>query len=156
MTDAETKDLPAGIALTGFVYAASGPIQSIPFQVITGENEAAKMVRVTVDLKPGKPCQLPTGHPITNGLLAQKLIQPAEDETGGTAAPAEPADLKSLAPNDTRRVEAIIAALPHLGEGETTTSGKPRIDALERLLGFRPSSGEVEAALAALKLNEDA
>ncbi|MCB1473830.1 MAG: hypothetical protein H6884_09765 [Rhodobiaceae bacterium] len=59
----------------------------------------------------------------------------------GAPAPEPPASAEE-------RIAQISEAIPGLGEGGRTKDGKPKIAALEKLLGWKPAAEDIEAATA--------
>ena len=145
---AESQNDAPQIETAEYVYAKHGPIQSIPLKIREGDSEPVTLMR---DFRPGKPVALPPEHKVTKSLESLQLIVPVATDRRETGD--KPPDLTAIDVNDTRRVAAIVDVLPLLADAEKTQAGKPRIDALEERLGFRPTSGEVDTAIALTEEN---
>ena len=70
------------------------------------------------------------------------------EELGATMVPGGASLAVGAAPVvENGRVEAIRSAIATLGDDDTTSTGRPKVKALEAALDFRPTSAEIDAAL---------
>ena len=75
----------------------------------------------------------------TTEELGAKMV-PGGGQAAGVIAGAAPVV-------ENGRVEAIRSAIAALGAGEKTSSGRPKLRALEAALDFRPTAAEIDAAM---------
>jgi len=154
-----------------FLYAVHAPFQAVTLMVpakatqsgeavatsdhATADQAKPKFERLHVICKPGRNIELPEDHKVTRALeAAGYLLPPKGDEPA--ASPAVVVPLGDLPENDSRRVEAIVAIVPQLVEDDFTSSGTPKVSMVELLAGFKPTSSEIRAAVAAIDLSKGA
>lgn len=97
-----------------------------------------------------------TREPVTlpAGSLTQAQIERLQADPHLVFRPADDAEERRPSKSDEppgsveERIAQISEAIPGLGEGGRTKDGKPKIAALEKLLGWKPAAEDIEAATA--------
>ena len=92
-----------------------------------------------------------SAHPATRtypeGHWTDAQMEAFEQDPAFEVVVSEGADTGPTDPEE--RLNLIRSVLPGLTDADKTKAGRPKIPALEKILGFKPTADEIEAALPA-------